>query len=224
MITKEALKFLNDLIANNNTEWMHDNKKRYENYKKDYHNFIGSILTEMKKLDKSLEPLEVKNCTFRINRDIRFSKDKSPYKTNMGVWMSQDRTQKNAPGYYIHYEPGNCFVAVGVWCPETNELKKIRKEIEFFYDDLEGIVSNKNFKKEFGQLDRSENNVLKKAPKDFEANHPAIEFLKLKSFTTSVKINESVFTEADFSKKIAAKLILLKPLNDFLKRGLETEE
>jgi uncharacterized protein (TIGR02453 family) len=224
MITKEALKFLNDLIANNNTEWMHANKKRYENYKKDYHNFIGSILTEMKKLDKSLEPLEVKNCTFRINRDIRFSKDKSPYKTNMGVWMSQDRTQKNAPGYYIHYEPGNCFVAGGVWCPETNELKKIRKEIEFFYDDLEGIVSNKNFKKEFGQLDRSENNVLKKAPKDFEANHPAIEFLKLKSFTTSVKINESVFTEADFSKKIAAKLILLKPLNDFLKRGLETEE
>ena len=224
MITKEALKFLNDLIANNNTEWMHANKKRYENYKKDYHNFIGSILTEMKKLDKSLEPLEVKNCTFRINRDIRFSKDKSPYKTNMGVWMSQDRTQKNAPGYYIHYEPGNCFVAGGVWCPEANELKKIRKEIEFFYDDLEGIVSNKNFKKEFGQLDRSENNVLKKAPKDFEANHPAIEFLKLKSFTTSVKINESVFTEADFSKKIAAKLILLKPLNDFLKRGLETEE
>jgi uncharacterized protein (TIGR02453 family) len=224
MITKEALKFLNDLIANNNTEWMHANKKRYENYKKDYHNFIGSILTEMKKFDKSLEPLEVKNCTFRFNRDIRFSKDKSPYKTNMGVWMSQDRTQKNAPGYYIHYEPGNCFVAGGVWCPETNELKKIRKEIEFFYDDLEGIVSNKNFKKEFGQLDRSENNVLKKAPKDFEANHPAIEFLKLKSFTTSVKINESVFTEADFSKKIAAKLILLKPLNDFLKRGLETEE
>jgi uncharacterized protein (TIGR02453 family) len=224
MITKEALKFLNDLIANNNTEWMHANKKRYENYKKDYHNFIGSILTEMKKFDKSLEPLEVKNCTFRINRDIRFSKDKSPYKTNMGVWMSQDRTQKNAPGYYIHYEPGNCFVAGGVWCPETNELNKIRKEIEFFYDDLEGIVSNKNFKKEFGQLDRSENNVLKKAPKDFEANHPAIEFLKLKSFTTSVKINESVFTEADFSKKIAAKLILLKPLNDFLKRGLETEE
>jgi uncharacterized protein (TIGR02453 family) len=224
MITKEALQFLNDLIANNNTEWMHANKKRYENYKKDYHNFIGSILTEMKKLDKSLEPLEVKNCTFRINRDIRFSKDKSPYKTNMGVWMSQDRTQKNAPGYYIHYEPGNCFVAGGVWCPEANELKKIRKEIEFFYDDLEEIVSNKNFKKEFGQLDRSEINVLKKAPKDFEANHPAIEFLKLKSFTTSVKINESVFTEANFSKKIAAKLILLKPLNDFLKRGLETEE
>ena len=130
MITKEALQFLNDLIANNNTEWMHANKKRYEDYKKAYHNFIASILAEMKPLDKSLEPLEVKNCTFRINRDIRFSKDKSPYKTNMGVWMSQNRNRKNAPGYYIHYEKGNCFIAGGVWCPEANELKLIRKEIQ----------------------------------------------------------------------------------------------
>ena len=98
MITKEALQFLADLIANNNTEWMHANKKRYESYKKDYHNFIASILAEMKPLDKSLEPLEVKNCTFRINRDIRFSKDKSPYKTNMGVWMSQNKNRKNSSG------------------------------------------------------------------------------------------------------------------------------
>lgn len=224
MITKEALQFLADLIANNNTEWMHENKKRYESYKKDYHNFITSILTEMKPLDKSLEPLEVKNCTFRINRDIRFSKDKSPYKTNMGVWMSQNKNRKNSPGYYIHYEKGNCFIAGGVWCPEPNELKLIRKEIEFFHDDLEAIVSNKNFKKEFNELDRSENTVLKKAPKDFDPNHPAIEFLKLKSFTTSSKIDDKLFTDKDFSKIIAQKLITLKPMNDFLSRALETTE
>ncbi|MCZ8198635.1 MAG: DUF2461 domain-containing protein [Flavobacterium sp.] len=224
MITKEALQFLADLIANNNTEWMHENKKRYESYKKDYHNFITSILTEMKPLDKSLEPLEVKNCTFRINRDIRFSKDKSPYKTNMGVWMSQNKNRKNSPGYYIHYEKGNCFIAGGVWCPEPNELKLIRKEIEFFHDDLEAIVSNKNFKKEFNELDRSENTILKKAPKDFDPNHPAIEFLKLKSFTTSSKIDDKLFTDKDFSKIIAQKLITLKPMNDFLSRALETED
>jgi uncharacterized protein (TIGR02453 family) len=224
MITKEALQFLADLIANNNTEWMHENKKRYESYKKDYHNFITSILTEMKPLDKSLEPLEVKNCTFRINRDIRFSKDKSPYKTNMGVWMSQNKNRKNSPGYYIHYEKENCFIAGGVWCPEPNELKLIRKEIEFFHDDLEAIVSNKNFKKEFNELDRSENTVLKKAPKDFDPNHPAIEFLKLKSFTSSSKIDDKLFTDKDFSKIIAQKLITLKPMNDFLSRALETED
>lgn len=224
MITKEALQFLSDLIANNTTEWMHANKKRYDDYKKDYHAFIASILAEMKPLDKTLEPLEIKNCTFRINRDIRFSKDKSPYKTNMGVWMSQNLNKKNAPGYYIHFESGNCFIAGGVWCPEPGELKSIRKEIEFFHDDLEAIVADKNFKKEFNELDRDEKNVLKKAPKDFDPNHPAVEFLKLKSFTASQKIDEKLFTDKDFSKIVAQKLIALKPMNDFLSRALETED
>ncbi len=224
MISKEALQFLEDLIANNNTEWMHANKKRYDNYKKDYHSFIASILAAMKPLDPSLEPLEVKNCTFRINRDIRFSKDKSPYKTNMGVWMSQDKNRKNAPGYYIHFEKGNCFIAGGVWCPEPSELKQIRKEIEFFHDDLEAVLSDKKFTSEFSGLDKSEGNMLKKAPKDFDPTHPAIELLKLKSFTASHKINEKDFTDKDFSKKIAKQLIALQPLNDFLRRAMEINE
>ncbi|MEM0542084.1 DUF2461 domain-containing protein [Flavobacterium sp. j3] len=224
MISAEALQFLEDLVANNNTDWMHANKKRYENYKKDYHSFIASILAEMKPLDQSLEPLEIKNCTFRINRDIRFSKDKSPYKTNMGVWLTQNKFRKNSSGYYIHFEKGNSFIAGGVWCPEVNELKKIRKEISFFYDDLNEILSNKTFKSIFGELTREEANTLKKAPKDFDPNHPAIEFLKLKSFTASQKIDEKLFTDKDFSKIISQKLIALKPLNDFLNRALETED
>lgn len=224
MITKEAVQFLDDLIANNTTDWMHANKKRYENYKKDYHNYIAGILAEMKPLDKSLEPLEVKNCTFRINRDIRFSKDKSPYKTNMGVWFTQNKFKKNSPGYYIHFEKGNSFIAGGVWCPEPEELRRIRKEIAFFHEDLEAIVDNEMFKKEFGTITRDENNTLKKAPKDFDANHPAIEFLKLKSFTASQKIGDTDFLDPNFSKIVAQKLIILKPLNDFLNRALETEE
>lgn len=224
MMTKEALQFLEDLIANNNTEWMHANKKRYEDYKKDYHNYIASILAEMKPLDKNLEPLEVKNCTFRINRDIRFSKDKSPYKTNMGVWFTQNKFKKNSPGYYIHFEKGKSFIAGGVWCPEADELKRIRKEIAFFQEDIEAVVNDKAFKKEFGALDRDEKNSLKKAPKNFDANHPAIEFLKLKSFTASQKIDDKDFLDKNFSKIIAQKLITLKPMNDFLNRALETED
>ena len=224
MLTKEAVQFFDDLVANNNTEWMHANKKRYENFKKDYHNYITSLLTEMKPLDKKLDGLEVKNCTFRINRDIRFSKDKSPYKTNIGVWMSQNKNRKTAPGYYIHFEKGNSFIAAGCWCPEPNELKKIRKEIAFFYDDLEAIVNDKKFKSEFGALSREENTVLKKAPKDFDPNHPAIEFLKLKSFTASEKIDDKLFVDSNFVKNIAQKLIVLKPMNDFLSRALETED
>jgi uncharacterized protein (DUF2461 family) len=103
-------------------------------------------------------------------------------------------------------------------------LKQIRKEIEFFHDDLDAIVSDKNFKSTFGDLDRDENNVLKKAPKDFDPNHTAIEFLKLKSYTVSQKIDDKIFTDKDFSKIISEKLILMKPMNDFLRRALETEE
>ena len=224
MITKEAVQFLEDLVANNNTEWMHANKKRYENYKKDYHNYIAAVLAALKPLDKSLEPLEVKNCTFRINRDIRFSKDKSPYKTNMGIWFTQNKLAKNSPGYYIHFEKGKSFIAGGVWCPEQNELKRIRKEIAFFYEDLEAIVNDKKFKSEFGELTRDENNTLKKAPKDFDPSHPAIEFLKLKSYTASEKIDDKLFLDKDFAKIVAQKLIVLKPMNDFLTRALETEE
>lgn len=223
MITKEAAQFLQDLVANNNTEWMHANKKRYENFKKDYHSYIASVLAEMKPLDKKLEPLEIKNCTFRINRDIRFSKDKSPYKTNIGIWLSQNKNRKNAPGYYIHFEKGNSFIAGGCWCPEPNELKQIRKEIAFFYDDLEKIIIDKRFKSEFGAITRDENNSLKKAPKDFEPNHPAIEFLKLKSFTASEKLDDKLFFDTNFSKIVSQKLIALKPFNDFLIRALETE-
>ena len=142
----------------------------------------------------------------------------------MGAWFSQNRNRKNSPGYYIHFEKGKSFIAGGVWCPEPIELKQIRREIAFYHEDLEKIVSNPTFKKEFKELSREENNVLKKAPKDFDPNHPAIEFLKLKSYTASHKIDDSLFTDPDFSKKIAKQLITLKPLNDFLSRALETED
>lgn len=219
-----ALQFIDDLKANNNTEWMHANKKRYESFKKDYHALIANLLEQMKPLDASLELLEIKNCTFRINRDIRFAKDKSPYKTNMGMWLSTNRNRKNSPGYYIHYEKDASFIAGGVWCPEADELKKIRKEIAFFHEDLEEIVSNKEFKSGFSALSREENNVLKKAPKGYDPTHEAIEFLKLKSFTASQKVDDKLFSDKDFGKKMAEKLIALKPLNEFLNRALETED
>ena len=103
-------------------------------------------------------------------------------------------------------------------------MKKIRKEIAFFQEDLEEIFANPGFKKEYGSFDRDESNVLKKAPKDYDPNHPAIEFLKLKSFTATQKINDSLFTDKDFAKKMAQKLIILKPLTVFLNRALETIE
>ncbi|MFT7352450.1 MAG: hypothetical protein ACI9XR_002234 [Flavobacterium sp.] len=224
MITKNMIQFLADLTANNNKEWMHANKKRYEEYKKEYHNFIGSVLIEMKQLDPNLSDLEIKNCTFRINRDIRFSKDKQPYKTNIALWFTTNKTRKNAAGYYLHFQPNKSFVAGGLYNPENEDLKKIRKEIEFFYADLEVILDDKDFKSNYGELTIEEKNKLKRAPKGFDENHKAIEFLKLKSFTASMNIGDKEFLNEGFPKFIATKMILLKPLIDFVNRGVETEE
>lgn len=222
MLSKESLQFIDDLTANNNRDWFLDNKKRYEKFKTDYQNLVAAFLAEIKPLDASLELLEVKNCTFRINRDIRFSKDKTPYKNHLGVWMSSGVKGANRAGYYIHIGKNESFIAGGCYAPEAEDLKKIRKEIAFFYEDLEEIVGEKSFQKEFVQLDQG--NALKNAPKDFEKDHPAIAFLKLKSFVAMQKFDYREATKKDFVKETVAKLILLKPLNDFINRALTTEE
>ncbi|WDF59008.1 DUF2461 domain-containing protein [Flavobacterium sp. KACC 22758] len=224
MLTKESLQFLDDLKKNNNRDWFQDNKKRYEVFKKNYHQLVSDFLDAMKPLDPSLELLEVKNCTFRINRDIRFSKDKSPYKAHLGVWMSTGAKGANRAGYYVHIEKGASFIAGGFYSPDSEDLKKVRKEIAFFYDDLQEILNDKNFKKEFGSLDINENNSLKSMPRGYEKDHPAIEFLKLKSFTATQKYDISEVTQKDFVSKMSKKLIALKPLNEFINRALETEE
>lgn len=220
MLSKNTLQFLEDLKTNNNRDWFLENKKRYEEFKKDYHQLIREFLEIMKPQDANLELLEVKNCTFRINRDIRFSKNKAPYKTHLGIWMNTNQGSNNGPGYYIHIEKGASFIAGGLYSPEADELKKIRKEIAFFHEDLEEILSNKNFKKIYSGLDRNETNSLKNGPKDFEKDHPAIEFLKLKSFVAVQKTSDKELFDDNFAKVIAEKLLVLKPLLEFLNRGL----
>jgi len=224
MLSKDSLQFLGDLKANNNRDWFLENKKRYEVFKKDYHQLVAHILDAMKPLDPSLEMLEVKNCTFRINRDIRFSKDKSPYKDHLGVWLSCGSKGNNRAGYYIHIAKETSFIAGGFYCPESDDLKKIRKEITYFHEDLDDILADKNFKKVFGDFDRNETNVLKNPPRGYEKEHPAIEYLKLKSFETSQKFETEEILQPDFVSKVSQKLILLKPLNDFMNRALTTEE
>jgi uncharacterized protein (TIGR02453 family) len=224
MLSKNSLQFLEDLKANNNRDWFLENKKKYEVFKKDYHKLVADFLDAMKPLDPSLEMLEVKNCTFRINRDIRFSKDKSPYKSHLGVWLSSGSKGMNRSGYYVHIEKGGSFIAGGFYAPEADDLKKVRKEIAFFHEDLEEILKEKNFKKEFGNFDRNEKNTLKNPPRGYEKDHPAIELLKLKSFETSQKFDISEVTQKDFVSKMSEKLILLKPLNEFINRALTAEE
>lgn len=224
MLAIKSIEFLKDLSANNNRDWFLDNKKRYAVFKKDYHQLVADFLKVMKPLDSSLEMLEVKNCTFRINRDIRFSKDKSPYKEHLGIWLSSGSKGLNRAGYYIQIGVKNSFIAGGFYCPEAEDLKKVRKEIAYFYEDLEEIVNNKHFKKEFHDFDRNEANVLKNPPRGYDKEHPALNFLKLKSFETSQKIEFDEITSKDFVENMCQKLIILKPLNDFINRALAEQD
>lgn len=224
MLSKDSLQFLEDLQANNNRDWFLDNNKKYEVFKKDYHQLVIDFLDVMKPLDPTLELLETKNCTFRINRDIRFSKDKSPYKSYLGVWLSSGTKGQSRSGYYVHIEKGASFIAGGLYAPMPDDLKKVRKEIAYFHDDLDVILNEKNFKKEFGDFDRNEKSVLKNPPRGYDKEHPALELLKLKSFETSVKFDISEILQKDFVLKTSKKLILLKPLNEFINRALAAEE
>lgn len=223
MLSKDTLDFLADLKANNNRDWFLDNKKRYELVKKDYHQLVASFLDAMKPLDPSLEMLEVKNCTFRINRDVRFAKDKSPYKTNLGVWLSAGAKNAEASGYYLHIENGTSFVGGGLYCPQPDQLQKIRKEIHFFYDDLVEIVNEEHFKSIYHNLNRDEKTTLKNPPKGYDKEDPAIEFLKLKSFTATQKFDSKLVTQKDFVPMMVEKMIALKPFNNFIDRALYTE-
>jgi uncharacterized protein (TIGR02453 family) len=222
MISKDSLAFLDDLRKNNNRDWFLANKSRYEVYKKEYHGIISQMLEALKPKDPALKMLEVKNCTFRVNRDIRFSKDKSPYKTHMGMWFNTSTVSGNGPGYYIHIENGKSFIAGGFYQPEATELKRFRKEIAFFHDDLEAIITDKKFKSVFGDIDRE--NALKTSPKDYEKDHLAIDLLKLKSYTATAPLSDKDIADKDFVKKTADKIIALKPLNDFLRRALSAED
>jgi uncharacterized protein (TIGR02453 family) len=152
------------------------------------------------------------------------SKDKSPYKSHIGIWISSGAKGMNRSGYYIQIEKGASFIAGGLYCPEAEDLKKMRKEIAYFHDDLEAILNEKEFKKEFKDFDRNEKNTLKNPPRGYEKDHPAIELLKLKSFESTQRIDISEVTKKDFVATVSKKLIALKPLNDFINRALTSEE
>lgn len=223
MLQPESFQFLKDLKQNNNRDWFLAQAKRYEEYKKNYRQLGEAFIAEMSKGDESLNQLEFKDVSFRINRDIRFSKDKFPYKTNMAIWLSKGTKNTNLAGYYVHIEPGASFIAAGIHYPDAADLRKIRREIDGFYEDLEEIVTEPQFKKIYGALDSDENNTLKSAPKDFDKDHPAIQFLRLKSFTATAKLTDKEVQAKDFVKATSEKLLVLQPLVEFINRALTTE-
>lgn len=219
MLSNETLKFLKELSKNNNKEWFEKNRKRYENAQSEIKNFISEWIKSYGKKDDSIAYLDPKKCIFRINRDVRFSANKNPYKNNLGAYLTKGGKNANLAGFYLHIEPGNCFFGAGNYMPMPDQLAKIRQEIDYNFSDFKKIVSSKKFKENFGDV--SVENKLKRAPKGYEEDNEAIEYLKLKGFTVFKKFKDEEITSNDLVKTITELSIIVKPFIDFLNKSVE---
>lgn len=217
MLQPSTLKFLKDLKKNNNKPWFDANRKRYEDAKVDFASFIQAVINLHGKKDPSIKNLLAKECMFRINRDIRFSKDKSPYKTNFGASINKGgRKAWNSAGYYFHLEPGGCFTGGGIYMPDPETLKKIRQEIDYNLPAFKKIIGSKKFKAVYGGLDNSEGFMLSRVPKGYEPGNPAAEFLRLKSFIAMVSLSDADLTSKNLVKKTVVAFEALQPLIEFI--------
>ncbi len=209
------LNFLSDLKENNNREWFAENKHRYEETKADFEAISQSLINEIARFDEDIKHVSAKDCVFRIYRDTRFSKDKTPYKTHYGVFIAAGGGRKSVRGgYYLHFEPGKSFVAVGVWCPPPDVLKALRQSIFDNIEELKEITGEPAFKQYFQGFYEEEK--LKTAPKGFPKDFPDIDLLKLKHYMVEYTLPESLLAEKDFVSQLARILKTAQPLNAFL--------
>lgn len=213
------LKFLKDLARNNNRDWFEKNKAKYLEAKQGFEEVVGAVLRELVKFEEGFGGLDPKKLPFRIYRDVRFSKDKRPYKTNMGAGFSLNGRLIQEPGYYLHIQPGNkSFLAGGIYMPDTGNLAKIRQEIDYNADGLRKIISARKFRSLFGDFDDFDK--LKTAPKGYPKDHPDIEWLKLKSYVVEMSLADQQVTAKKFISLISNGCKTIKPLNDYIRDAI----
>ncbi|MCX6274867.1 MAG: DUF2461 domain-containing protein [Bacteroidetes bacterium] len=221
MIQKSTLDFLKNLKKNNEREWFDANKEKYLAAKANVDSFVEDVIKSFSSFDKSLAGLKAKDCVFRIYRDVRFSKDKSPYKTNMGAGINRGGKKMEIAGYYLHIEPGKTMIAGGRWMPSGDHLKKIRQEIDYNGKQLHKILSDKNFKKLFGGLDNSDEYKLVRPPKGYDKDHKDVELLKLNSYLVWHEFSDKDMLSKNFLKNLTATAKAMKPLLDFLNTAID---
>ena len=222
MLQSSTIKFLRDLKKNNNKPWFDAHRNDYDNARSDYAQFIQKVIDLQAKNDPSLRNVVAKDCLFRMNRDIRFSKDKTPYKTNFGASIKKEGKKAiHIPGYYFHLEPGNSFAGGGLYNRMTEELKKVRQEIDYNLDAFKRIIGSKKFREVYGGLSKDAEYVLSRVPKGYEADNPAAEFLKMKSFVAMTPIKDAELSSKDLLKKVSTAFETLQPMLTFINQSIE---
>ncbi|MBC7487221.1 MAG: DUF2461 domain-containing protein [Cytophagaceae bacterium] len=211
---KRALSFLKALQKNNNKAWFDAHRDDYDVAKSDFLVQVDVLIKGLTKVDPSIGSPLPKEIIFRINRDVRFSKNKSPYKNNMAAVFAPGGKKSPKPCYYVHIQPGASFIAGGVWMPEKEILEKIRQEIDYEGASLQTLIKKAVFKKYFSGLD--EEATLVRIPKGYEEDHPMAAFLKLKSFTVTHFISDTEVLDPKFPEYVLKVFAQIKPFNDFL--------
>lgn len=219
MLQPATLSFIKDIKKNNTRDWFEKNKPRYENAKTNFENFVTEILNHFVKINPKLKDLEARKCTFRIYRDVRFSKNKDPYKTNMGAFINEGGKKMELAGVYIHIEPGGkSFIAGGRYMPDAPSLKAIRQEIEYNTNAFKKVISEKSFKKYFGGL---EDLKLKTNPKGFDKDFADIDLIKYTSYIATRELDDKTIASKTFVKELAASYKSMMPLIKFLNEAVK---
>jgi uncharacterized protein (TIGR02453 family) len=221
MLQSATLKFLKDLSRHNNKPWFDAHRPQYDAAKNDFGAFVQQVIDAYGKTDKSIAHLKAKDCTFRINRDVRFSKDKAPYKNNMGAYFNKGGKKSIFGGYYFHCQPGESFVGGGLWMPMPPELSKVRQEIDYNFAAFKKIVSAKKFKGLYGDLSRDAAYTLTRLPKGYEADNPAAGYIKLKSFVALKPLSDAEINSRDLLRKVITAFAALQPLLEFINASIE---
>ncbi len=221
MLYSSTINFIKSLGKNNNKPWFEANRNWYDTAREDFEKLVGGVILEFGKADADIASLIAKKCVFRQYRDVRFSKDKTPYKSHMGASFDKGGKKSGLAGYYLHIEPDNkSFVGGGIWMPEAEQLKKVRQEIDYNWDEFLKIIKAPVFKKNFGDLHFGEYQ-LSREPKGYDKENPAIEYLKLKSFVTGKSMKDEELLLNNLLPNITSTFKALMPLINFINRSLE---
>ncbi len=208
------LSFLSDLKANNNREWFGENKERYQAVKNEVERMTQSLINRVAEFDEGVVRLSPSDCLYRIYRDTRFSPDKTPYKTHIGIYINPPYGKKSPGcGYYYHLEPGNCLVGGGLWCPDAEQLRRVRTDIYENVEEYLEIIENPDFTRYFIQVGED---LLKTAPKGFPKEWEHIALLRPRSYTAYAPMTEKLVCGPKMIDEVVARMRELVPFNRFL--------
>lgn len=207
------IEFLTQLRCNNNREWFHTHKGEYDALRRQFVTDVEQLIARLATFDEELRTLRVEDCIYRIYRDIRFSPDKTPYKTYFSAYMARGGRKSPRAGYYLHIEPGNVALSGGIWCPESKVLKSLRRAIYDNLDEWHSIVEDPMFAQNFPVF---VGETLKTVPREFPKEGAHAEWVKRKDYTVWGIQPDTFVSQPDWVEQAAEKLRLLKPMNDFL--------